>query len=217
MLSARLKRVYNRVQPGGPLWDIGCDHGYLGLHAFRSGLCTEVNLVDQSAEVLRRTQPRVDECRLHGPAGNLRVWHADAASEPLPITHGTVVIAGVGHDTALRIVRNLFSNSPADGVMLVLASAPDEERLRLGLARLGWRLRNEELYVEKRHVRQVLTCGRSGQVVDPFWNGSATSVDNGLLERFLDERMAYHRSCREPDGDRRMLADALHSICTQLR
>jgi tRNA (adenine22-N1)-methyltransferase len=200
-LSVRLKKIYDLILPNQPLWDIGCDHGYVGLHAYRNRLCTEVNLVDQSREVLHSTYRRIAEWFPERTGEGLRVWCLDAGREALPISSGTVVMAGLGTGTIARMIVNLFPEKLPVEVRLVLASTFTGERLRLELLRWGWRLQHEELYPENGHVRQILACGTEGEIIHPFWNRSSISADNGLLEAFLKERRQYFSVCqsRMPD------------------
>jgi len=200
-LSVRLKTVYNLILPKRPLWDIGCDHGYVGLHAHHNRLCTEVNLVDQSREVLDSTRLRIAEWFPGGTGEGLRVWCLDAEREALPISAGTVVMAGLGTPTIVRVIANLFPENVPTEVRVVLASTFTGERLRLRLMRLGWRLQHEALYLENGHVRQILACGAEGEIIHPFWNEAPISADNGLLEAYLGERRQYFSVCqsRMPD------------------
>ena len=195
-LSARLQNIYDLILPDQPLWDIGCDHGYVGLHAYRNRLCTEINLVDQSREALHGTYLRIAEWFPEKTGEGLRVWCLDAERETLSISRGTVVMAGLGTGTIVRIIENLFpENVPAE-VRIVLASTFSGERLRLGLLRLGGRLQHEELYPENGHVRQILACGTEGEIIHPFWNRSSISAENGLLDEFLKERRQYFSVCQ---------------------
>lgn len=200
-LSVRLKNIYDLILPNQPLWDIGCDHGYVGLHAYRNRLCTEVNLVDQSREVLHSTYLRIAEWFPERAGEELRVWCLDAERKALPISSGTVVMAGLGTGTIVRMIVNLFSENVPAEVRLVLASTFSGERLRLGLLRLGWRLQHEELYPENGHARQILACGTEGEIIHPFWNRSSISADNGLLEAFLKERRQYFSVCQSSMSD----------------
>jgi hypothetical protein len=40
LLSGRLKKIYDLILADQPFWDIGCDHGYVGLHAYHFSLFT---------------------------------------------------------------------------------------------------------------------------------------------------------------------------------
>ncbi len=207
MISTRLKRIYDHVTPDQPLWDIGCDHGYLGLHAFRNGLSEEVHLVDRSPNACRNVCARIQRWFPERRPEGLCVWHRDAARNSLPIANGTVVLAGIGYRTILGIVINLFAPRSHDGLRLVLCAALKEEHLRLALYRQGWRLQAEELYMENNHVRQLLVCGTEGEILNPFWNGSDGSVENGLLGRYVEERRLYFSACKNPKGDLRFLKE----------
>ena len=200
-LSARLKSIYNLILAHQPLWDIGCDHGYLGLHVYRNELCPEVHLVDRSREALQSPSLRIAGWFEEGSGEGIHVWCRDAEYEALPISIGTVVMAGIGTNTIVRIMVNLFSGLVPVGVRLVLASAFTGERLRLRMRRMEWRLQHEELYLENGNVRQILTCGVEGEIIQPFWNSSSLSLDNGLLETFLQERRQYFSVCQSSAAD----------------
>ena len=210
-LPERLARVAAQVRPDRPLWDVGCDHGYLGLHAYCSGLCPQVHLLDRSSEVLRRTGSRLRQRFPAGLPAGLRLGLCDAEKEALDLGDGSLVLAGLGPWTTLRILERQF-DGPAGRPRVVLAPDLNEERLRLALARRGWRLLHEELYRHNHHVRQILVCGREGPVVHPFWNASEASRPQGLLEEYLAQRRAYHGRVRRPQGDAAALQEALSAL-----
>ena len=97
LLSTRLQIIYDRILPGHPLWDIGCDHGYVGLRAFSSGLCSEVHLVDRALPAIDHLRDQIAERWPNGSGKGLRIWHSDAEHDVLPVAHGTVVMAGMGN------------------------------------------------------------------------------------------------------------------------
>ena len=209
MLSTRLQIIYDRILPGQPLWDIGCDHGYVGLQALGNGLCSEVHLVDRSPPAIAKLHDQVAERWSDGPAKGLRIWHSDAEHDLLPVARGTVVMAGVGNFTVLRIMARVFAGKVPTGVRLVVACTLKEELLRVQLGRLGWCLQHEELYGEAGHMRQVLAWESKGESAQPFWNDTALSRDNGLLDVFLDERRRYFAVNQSTDPDLVCLKNAL--------
>lgn len=211
-LSVRLQLIYDCIRPDQPLWDIGCDHGYLGLRAHRDGLCSDVHLVDRAPLVVDKLRRQVQELWPDGPGAGLQIWQHDAASEQLAVTEGTVVVAGLGIWTILRVISRTFSGAVPAGVRLVLAATLEEELLRLHLCRQGWRLQHEELYAEAGHVRQLLVWEATGQEAQPFWNGpSPQSLDHGLLEEYLSERRRYFYVSQSADADLVFLKEALTS------
>jgi tRNA (adenine22-N1)-methyltransferase len=210
-LSARLQMIWDCLPPDQPLWDIGCDHGYLGLRAHHDGLCSAVHLVDRSPIVTDKLHRQVQELWPDGPGEGLQIWQHDAASEQLPVTGGTVVLAGLGIWTILRVLSRTFSGAVPAGVRLVLAAIMEEELLRLHLCRQGWRLQHEELYAEAGHVRQLLVWESTGEEALPFWNGtSPLSQGHGLLGEFLSERRRYFSVNQSADPDLAYLKKALN-------
>jgi len=209
LLSTRLQIIYDRILPGQPLWDIGCDHAYVGLQAFSSGLCSEVHLVDRALPAIENLRNQIAERWPDGPGEGLRIWHSDAERDALPVAHGTVVMAGVGIFTVLRIMDRVFAGKVPTGVRLVVACTLKEELLRVHLGRLGWRLQHEELYGEAGHVRQLLAWESAGESAEPFWNDTELSRDHGLLDLFLEERRRYFSVNQSTDPDLVYLKEAL--------
>ena len=51
-LSNRLAACCSFVSPGDRVADIGCDHGYLGIHLLKSGVASSVIAADVNAQPL---------------------------------------------------------------------------------------------------------------------------------------------------------------------
>lgn len=114
-LPDRLKLVYNLILCNQPLWDIGCDHGYLGLHAYGKHLCPEVHLVDRSREALKNTRRHVVKWCPGETSSRLLIWEGDATRQTLPINLGTVVMAGLGSKTIIQMIMNLLPHECQKG------------------------------------------------------------------------------------------------------
>lgn len=126
-LSLRLQTIYDHLLPGKPVWDFCCDHGYLGLYAYRVGRFPEVHFVDQVPEIIERLKVRFESKHLQ-PADfpSRAFFHVSAAEKiKLPL-YGTVVMAGVGSHTILDFL-NVADFSKTD--RLILAPQKDEELL----------------------------------------------------------------------------------------
>jgi tRNA (adenine22-N1)-methyltransferase len=126
-LSLRLQTIYDHLIPGKPVWDFCCDHGYLGLYAYRIGRFPEVHFVDQVPEIIERLKVRFDSKHLQPPEFPSRAFfHVSAAEKinlPLP---GTVVMAGVGSHTILDFL-NVVDFSKTERI--ILGPQKDEELL----------------------------------------------------------------------------------------
>ena len=95
-VSERLMAIYENLIQGESVWDFCCDHGYLGISAYRSGYFPEVHFVDQVPHIIQRLQQEF--AQKHFDEENSQqafFWAQSGESLEVPLT-GTAVIAGVG-------------------------------------------------------------------------------------------------------------------------
>jgi tRNA A22 N-methylase len=104
----------------GELWDIGADHGYLGLQALYEKRVTQVHLLDRQRDFLGRMRVDWDEFSYEQwwgelkngelkrtlQADNLMIWERDAAQMPAASLSGTILCAGVGGENIWRALKS---------------------------------------------------------------------------------------------------------------
>lgn len=124
-----MQLIYDHLLPGKPVWDFCCDHGYLGLNAYESGLFSEVHFVDQVPHIVENLQRRFEsEYRQDGNATGA-VFHAHSGEDVRTMLSGTVVIAGVGAHTIAQILGPLGQKGLLNADRLILGPQRDEEKL----------------------------------------------------------------------------------------
>ncbi|MBX2988704.1 MAG: SAM-dependent methyltransferase [Bdellovibrionaceae bacterium] len=158
-LSPRLQFLLDQAWPGEALWDLCCDHGLLGRRALQSGRFPEVHFVDQVPHIMARLRERLTREAPGAPA----FLHAVPAGDLEPVLTGTVIIAGVGGEKILEILRRLHERRRLQARRLVLSPHKDEEFLAESLAcdfASQWRLS------PPRHVHE-------GPRVRPVWVAEA--------------------------------------------
>jgi tRNA A22 N-methylase len=99
----RFDGLYSLITPGQPLWDIGCDHGLLGIKALREGLVPKAYFVDCARPPIERLIKVMPE-DLKGRAHILLLKGEDLDWAQVS---GTVVISGVGSNTITKILKNV--------------------------------------------------------------------------------------------------------------
>tara|TARA_B110001454_G_scaffold219201_1_gene251897 strand:- start:42661 stop:43137 length:477 start_codon:yes stop_codon:yes gene_type:complete len=109
-IPKRLFQIYTLAQ-GDTLWDIGCDHSLLALINLREKKFSKVYCVDKSKASLEKISQTM---RILDPS-RIGLVLSDGCLLNWEEVKGTVVIAGVGGNTVLK----------------VLASCPDNIRDRL--------------------------------------------------------------------------------------
>lgn len=157
-LSKRLKLIYDQLLPTKPVWDLCCDHGYLGLYAYESERFTAVHFVDQVPEIIDRLEVTFKE-KVMTAANNTSVNFYACAGEDLsrPIS-GSLVISGVGSYTIFQILKSLQEQSLLKAERLILCPQNDVVSLDelKKLPDFSYRQNLETLTViEKDRLRQI--------------------------------------------------------------
>lgn len=116
-LSPRLKQIYNHIDLNSEVWDLCCDHGYLGSHCLING-AEKVYFNDQSFDILRLLSSKLSRHR--SLEGRYKIVEGPAEAISTPI-EGTVVIAGVGGLNIIKILRVLTSKSSFNPQKIILS------------------------------------------------------------------------------------------------
>lgn len=126
VLSTRLQFVYEKLEIGHDVWDLCCDHGYLGIVALKSQKFGHIHFVDQAVHLVEALKARWAQesfARFHAmPAQKLEA----------PLT-GNVVIAGVGGQTISEILGGLKNKGNLKARRLILVPHKDESQLEIWL------------------------------------------------------------------------------------
>lgn len=127
-LSRRMQFIFDHLLPDQPVWDLCCDHGYMGLNAYESGRFPVVHFVDQVPEIINKLENRFD-AEYFNPesAWQARFWSCSA--ESLSELNGTVIIAGVGAHVILRILKGIAAKKGLITARFILGPQRDEALL----------------------------------------------------------------------------------------
>lgn len=156
-LSPRLSLLYRQCTPGLAFWDFCCDHGHLGLAAWRSGRFGAVHFVDRKPRLIWALEERCASDRAANaalPAANFHI--ADAVKKPLQ-PKGNVVFAGVGGMSLIAMLE-CQCPYPAAGTRLILAPHRDEVRVKDFVVQRGWRIVFAEQFSDRKKTRLALVC-----------------------------------------------------------
>lgn len=126
-LSGRMLTFLEHALKDKVLWDICCDHGYVGIKALHSGQFSKIHFVDKIPHIMERLSTLISQrskkntCpyELHVMAGE------DINVEVL----GTVLIAGVGGLTIKIILDSLIAKNLLFAEKLLLSPHTDEKVL----------------------------------------------------------------------------------------
>ena len=99
-LSERLLACAGFVPKGSRVADIGCDHGYLGIHLLTSGIATSMIESDINEAPL---QSALHNAHKYGVADRMTFYLSDGVRN-IPRDFDVLVCAGMGADTMMHIL-----------------------------------------------------------------------------------------------------------------
>ena len=150
-LSRRLQVCCNFISPGDRVADIGCDHGYLGIHLLLSGIARSVIASDVNEGPL---QSAVINAEKYGVREKITFFLSNGVQN-IPRDFDVMVCAGMGADTMISILEAapwLKSNQ----YRLVLQCQSKTPMLRQYLSEQGWRIAEETVLRDGRFLYTVM-------------------------------------------------------------
>lgn len=150
-LSNRLLACCDYINPGNRVADIGCDHGYLGIHLLLSGIARSVIASDVNEGPL---QSAVINAEKFGVQDKISFYLSDGARN-IPRDFDVMVCAGMGADTMISIL----DSSPwlQDGkYRLILQCQSKRPELRQWLYDAGYHINRETLAKDGRFVYSIM-------------------------------------------------------------
>ena len=140
-ISKRLLCCGEMVPPGARVADVGCDHGYLGIHLLQEGKASVVAAMDlrrEPLETARRNAARF------GTEDRMQFAVCDGLGAMGAGFVDTVICAGMGGDTIAKILSDCsWSRDPS--VTWILQPQSSGNDLRRWLGENGYRIVRERL------------------------------------------------------------------------
>lgn len=174
-MSNRLLTVAGMIRKGDRVADIGCDHGYLGIHLLTNGIAAHMIESD------------VAEGPLDSARRNARKFHTASATtfclsdgaKEIPRDFDVLVCAGMGADT----IMSILSAAPwlKEGYRLVLQCQSKRPELRRWLYDSGYRITRETLAQDGKFIYTVMEV-----VFDP--GHSITLAEAHITRQLLEDK-----------------------------
>ena len=150
-ISSRLLACAGFVCPGDRVADIGCDHGYLGIHLLTKGIAKSVIASDVNEQPL---QSALRNAHKYGVADKMSFYLSDGVRN-IPRDFDTLVCAGMGGDTMIHILEA----APwlrKEQYRLILQCQSKPPMLRQYLSEQGWRITEESVLRDGKFLYTVM-------------------------------------------------------------
>ena len=163
-LSNRLLACCGFVHPNDRVADVGCDHGYLGIHLLQSGIASSVIASDINEMPLRSA---MDNAAKFDVADRVSFFRSDGVRQ-IPRDFDCMVCAGMGADTMISILRAApwLRNRR---YRLILQCQSKRPELRRFLAKEGFSISRETLAMDGKFLYPVTEiCYAPGAAPAPW-------------------------------------------------
>lgn len=158
-VSCRLLTCAGFVCPGDRVADIGCDHGYLGIHLLQSGIARSVIASDINEGPL---QSAVINAAKFGVKDRMEFYLSNGARN-IPRDFDTMICAGMGADTMVQILEDAPWLKDSR-YRLILQCQSKTPMLRKYLSEQGWRICEESCLRDGRFLYTVMeVCYEPGR------------------------------------------------------
>lgn len=164
-ISNRLLNCAEYVRQGDVVADIGCDHGYLGIHLLTNGIATRVIASDINEGPLLSAQRNAQK---YGVAEQMS-FHLSNGVCDVPRDFSTLVCAGMGADTMISIL-NAAPWLKDSRYRLILQCQSKTPLLRRYLSENGWHIADESALKDGRFLYTVM---------EVIWNPDAPRLTVG--------------------------------------
>ena len=183
-ICKRLRCCAELVPQGARVADIGCDHGYLGIHLLLSGQAQSVHACDLRKAPIHRA---MENAQRFGTAEKIRFSLADGLDAILPDEVDTIVCAGMGADCMIGILR---AAPWIQSCRLILQPQTSGQDLRRYLRSDGFSILRETLAMDGNFLYTILEAGYTGETAAltpgaQFVSPQLLADGSPLLPRYL--------------------------------
>ena len=150
-ISNRLLACAAYIRPNDVVADVGCDHGYLGIHLLANGIADRIIASDINEGPLQSARRNAQK---YGVQDKMS-FHLSAGVRDVPQDFDVMVCAGMGADTMVSILEDApwLKN---DRYRLILQCQSKTPLLRRYLSENGWCIAKELVLRDGRFLYTVM-------------------------------------------------------------
>ena len=185
-LSTRLLACCQFVNPGDRVADIGCDHGYLGIHLLKNGIASSMIEADINEGPL-------DSARRNAVKFGVKdkmTFHLSDGLQSIPRDFDCMVCAGMGADTMMSIIHHAYDWLADSKYRLILQCQSKRPELRQWLYDKGFRINRETLAKDGKFVYSIMEVvfepGYPLSLADSYISPALLENNHPLLPEYFE-------------------------------
>lgn len=188
-LSKRLKHFSTFYQGQSIIWDIGCDHGQLGLSFVHHPHQPAIHLVDPALPVIKTLRMKLQDSDIP----KVQIFHNKGQDLKLSSAQSHFIfIAGMGGPEIISILENLFPQLKEEDQVFISPHTKVLE-VREFLRSQGECLLKEEVIFESGIWYPHFLLGRKGRLSSVFGDEIYQGEIGGQYREHLIEKLSKHR------------------------
>ena len=207
-LSNRLLTCCAFVRPGDRVADVGCDHGYLGIHLLKTGVASALIESDIAPGPLDSARRNAEK---YGTLENTQFFLSDGVQN-IPREFDTLVCAGMGGDTMVSILEAAPWLRDSR-YRLILQCQSKRPLLRQYLSDHGFAISRETLAQDGKFLYPVMEVtyapGQPLTEVETYITPALLQDNSPLLPAFLTHVLGGIRKAAQYDPHQARLLEEL--------
>ena len=207
-LSNRLLACCDFVRPGDRVADVGCDHGYLGIHLLKSGTAAMIYESDIAPGPLASARRNAEK---YGTLEKTQFFLSDGVTA-IPREFDTLVCAGMGGDTMVSILE-AAPWLKSSRYRLILQCQSKRPLLRAFLSDQGYAISREILARDGKFLYPVMEVtyspGTPLTEVETYLSPALLASHSPLLPDFLAHVLGGIRKAAQYDPHQAWLLEEL--------
>lgn len=207
-LSNRLLACCAFVRPGDRVADVGCDHGYLGIHLLKTGVASALIESDIAPGPLDSARRNAEK---YGTLENTQFFLSDGVQN-IPREFDTLVCAGMGGDTMVSILEAAPWLRDSR-YRLILQCQSKRPLLRQYLSDHGFAISRETLAQDGKFLYPVMEVtyapGQPLTEVETYITPALLQDNSPLLPAFLTHVLGGIRKAAQYDPHQARLLEEL--------
>ncbi|MBE9399437.1 tRNA (adenine(22)-N(1))-methyltransferase TrmK [Pontibacterium sp. N1Y112] len=212
-LSQRLQQIDQMITtPYDHIWDCCCDHGYLGTALLKRGAAKTVHFVDVVESLTDAIQTQLESQLNDALIGRGWQVHCEDVSRLTlsdPDSKQLVIIAGVGGDLTMDMVRAITEAHPDHALEFILCPVRQQYQLRSLLIELGYGLIDEVLVEDKQKFYEVIHVSNHSDKPIATAGSQMWDLSRESDREYLERTIAHYTRMEKNAGQQadRILAD----------
>lgn len=196
--SRRLAAISHFVnQHYHDIWDCCCDHGFLGAELVKRKAANYVHFVDSVPQICQRLEQNLSRHLPYTSAGSTSQWQVHCVDvAKLELKHnGTqlVIIAGVGGELCIDLLKGILSKNPKRDFELILCPVHYQYELRQFLQDHNFGLIDEQLVEENQRHYEILHLSTTSNVPISKVGEKMWDLSKPKHQQYLAKTLAHYR------------------------